>query len=100
MSAARTKAERLLAGETVVSREPGSSMEPIISHRQPVRIAPADWEEVRKGDIVYCKVHGRYYTHLVKAKNNKRGCLIGNNRGHNNGWTKAVYGKVIEIMPK
>ena len=75
MSQGRAKAERLLAGETIVSREPGNSMVPIIGHRQPVRIAPATWETVAKGDIVFCKVRGRYYTHLVKAKSLKRGCL-------------------------
>ena len=94
-----TKAERLQAGEIIVSRESGNSMVPVIKHRQPVRIAPATWEEVEKGDIVFCRVRGHYYTHLVKAKNEKRGCLIGNNTGHNNGWTKAVFGKVIEILP-
>ena len=40
------------------------------------------------GDIVFCKVKGRYYTHLVRAKGD-RGVLIGNNHGKINGWTKA-----------
>lgn len=65
---------------------------------QPVRIAPATWESVEEGDIVYCKVHGNYYTHIVHAKNQDRGYLIGNNHGHINGWTKYVYGKVIEVL--
>ena len=75
-------------------------MTPIIGHRQPVRIAPTTWDTVEKGDIVFCKVRGRYYTHLVKATNLKRGCLIGNNQGHVNGWTKAVFGKVVEILKR
>jgi hypothetical protein len=99
MSQGHSKVERLQAGETIISREPGNSMVPIIKHRQPVRIAPATWQEVERGDIVFCKVRGHYYTHLVKAKNQKRGCLIGNNSGHNNGWTKAVFGKVLEVLP-
>ena len=53
---------------------------------------------MKVGDIVYCKVKGNYYTHLVKATNSKRGVLIGNNRGGINGWTKAVYGKVVKIL--
>ena len=54
--------------------------------------------EVEEGDIVYCKVKGNFYTHLVKAKNSDKGLLIGNNRGGINGWTKNVYGKVVEII--
>jgi len=93
-----SKVEKLLKGETIVSKEPGNSMVPKIKHRQPVIIAPCKWEDVEKGDIVYCKVRGRIYTHLVKAKSDSKGCLIGNNRGHINGWTKQVYGKVINIL--
>jgi hypothetical protein len=92
------KIERLKAGETIVSREPGNSMVPLIKHRQPVRLAPATGEEVEPGDIVYCRVKGNVYTHLVKAKNEKLGVLIGNNRGGTNGWTKQVFGKVIEVL--
>ena len=73
-------------------------MLPLLKSKQPVRIAPATWEEVEPGDIVYCRVRGNVYTHLVKAKNEKRGVLIANNRGRVNGWTKAVFGKVIEIL--
>lgn len=92
------KAERLLAGETIISKEPGNSMTPKIKSRQPVKIVPATWEDVDVGDIVYCKVKGRHYTHLVKAKDPKRGCQIGNNHGHINGWTKRIYGKVVETL--
>ena len=90
--------EKLLAGETIISKEPGNSMTPILKSRQPVRIEPATWEQVEVGDIVYCKVRGNVYTHLVKAKSSERGCQIGNNHGYINGWTKNVYGKVIEIL--
>jgi len=72
-------------------------MTPLLKSRQPVRIAPVTIDEVDVGDIVYCKVRGNCYTHLVKAKSS-RGCLIGNNHGRINGWTKQVYGKVIEIL--
>lgn len=92
------KAQKLMAGETIVSREPGNSMTPILKSRQPVRIEPTTWEKVSKKDIVFCKVRGHFYTHLVKATDPKRGCLIGNNHGHVNGWTKNVYGKVVEIL--
>jgi hypothetical protein len=92
------KIQRLFAGETIVSREPGNSMLPILKSRQAVRLEPTTWEACQEGDIVYCKVRGNLYTHLVKGKNSKRGLLIGNNHGHLNGRTKQVYGKVIEIL--
>lgn len=88
----------LCMGETIISREPGNSMVPKIKSRQPVRIEPCGWEDVSPGDIVYCKVKKNFYTHLVKSVG-KRGCLICNNKGRINGWTKDVYGKVIDILP-
>ena len=92
------KVEQLLRGETIISKEPGNSMTPILMSRQPVEITPCTWENVEVGDIVYCKVRGGLYTHLVKAKNEKRGVQIGNNHGHINGWTKNVYGKITKIL--
>lgn len=92
------KLERLMNGETFVTNEKGNSMVPLIHSGQDHMLAPIKLEEVEVGDIVYCKVRGKFYTHLVKAKNEDKGLLIGNNRGHNNGWTKQVYGKVIEVL--
>jgi hypothetical protein len=92
------KLERLENGETFITKEKGNSMNPLIKSGQEHRLAPATWESVNVGDIVYCKVSGNYYTHLVKAKNLDKGCQIGNNRGGINGWTKQVYGKVIEVL--
>lgn len=92
------KLEKLLNGETFVTSEKGNSMIPLIYSGQNHKLEPATWENVEIGDIVYCKVHGRFFTHLVKAKNKEKGCQIGNNKGHINGWTKQVYGKVIEIL--
>lgn len=97
-------AERLQAGATFVNREGGNSMTPILKSRQPVRLAPVTvtqdnehgldkvaytrgWTRIKEDDIVFCKVRGNFYTHLVKAYNPKRGYLIGNNHGHLNGWT-------------
>jgi hypothetical protein len=92
------KVDKLLNGETIISKEPGNSMTPILKSKQPVRLEPITWDKVVKGDIVYCKVKGNLYTHLCHGTNEKRGCLIGNNHGHMNGWTKNVYGRVIEIL--
>lgn len=99
MSIGQMKADRLLSGETIISREPGNSMLPILKSRQPVRLQPCFWHECEAGDIVFCKVRGNFYTHLVKATNDRRGCLISNNRGRENGWTKNIFGKVVEILP-
>jgi hypothetical protein len=92
------KLERLMNGETFVTSEKGNSMVPLIHSGQEHMLAPTTLEEVEVGDIVYCKVRGKFYTHLVKAKNQDKGLLIGNNRGYNNGWTKQVYGKVIQVL--
>lgn len=92
------KLEQLLMGKTIETSEKGNSMVPLIKSGQKHILSPATIDEVSVGDIVYCKVHGRFYTHLVKSKNDIRGCLIGNNRGGTNGWTKHIYGKVTQIL--
>ena len=92
------KLERLLNGETFTTSEKGNSMVPLIKSGQEHILSPISIEEVEVGDIVYCKVKGNFYTHLVKAINKDQGLLIGNNRGGINGWTRNVYGKVIEVL--
>jgi hypothetical protein len=92
------KLDRLLKGETFTTNEKGNSMSPLIKSGQDHILAPVKLEELVNGDIVYCKVRGNFYTHLVKAISKERGVLIGNNRGNINGWTKQVYGKVIKII--
>lgn len=92
------KLEKLQNGETFVTSEKGNSMVPLIKSGQDHKIIPITLEECEVGDIVYCKVKGNFYTHLVKAKHDKKGVLIGNNKGGINGWTKHVYGKVIEVL--
>lgn len=92
------KLERLLNGETFITKEKGNSMIPLIYSNQEHEITPITWEECNEDDIVYCKVKGNFMTHLVKGKNGNKGLLIGNNKGHINGWTKQVYGKVTKIL--
>lgn len=89
------KLERLLKGETFLTSEKGNSMVPLIYSGQEHTIIPAGWSDCKVGDIVYCKVKGRFYTHLVKAINPLKGVLIASNKGTINGWTKQVYGKVL-----
>jgi hypothetical protein len=90
------KLEKLQNGESFITSEKGNSMTPILKSGQDHKLVPATWEDVDVDDIVYCKVKGHFYTHLVKAKNDEKGCLIGNNKGGINGWTKQVYGKVVK----
>ena len=92
------KLERLQNGESFITSEKGNSMVPLIKSGQDHKLEPAGLDDIEVGDVVYCKVKGNYYTHLVKAKNKDKGCLIGNNKGGINGWTKNIYGKVIEIL--
>ena len=92
------KLEKLQNGETFETSEKGNSMIPLIKSGQHHILKPITWEKCEVGDIVYCKVKGNYYTHLVKKYDVTKGLLIGNNRGSINGWTRAVYGKVIQIL--
>lgn len=71
----------------------GNSMTPKIKNGEKVTIS-SDISDIKKGDAVFCKVNGFYYVHLVKAIKNGE-WLIGNNHGHDNGWTNKVFGKVI-----
>ena len=92
------KLEKLQNGEKVITSEKGNSMSPLIKSGQDPELSPISIDNVEVGDIVYCKVKGRFYTHLVKAIDPKKGCLIGNNKGIINGWTKSVYGKVTKVL--
>lgn len=95
------KAERLLSGETITTKERGNSMVPLIHSNQEHVLAPVDsWEDIEVGDICYVRLSGgRHYTHLVTAKDDKRGLQISNNKGYVNGWTKNVLGKVVKVLP-
>lgn len=89
-------ADRLAKGETVQFRPRGNSMLPIIKSGQLVTIAPST--DLYIGSIVFCKVKGNFYVHLVKAIKEDR-YLISNNKGHENGWVglKQIFGKVMKI---
>jgi len=72
----------------------GNSMIPIINSGQRLRFEKIDEYEV--DDIVFCKVRGRYIkAHKITKKNRKKGYMISNNHGRDNGWTKTIYGKAI-----
>lgn len=72
----------------------GNSMLPILKSGSLLTFKKNDNYKI--GDIVFCKVKGRYIDahKIVKTETNK-GFLIANNKGFENGWTKTIYGKVI-----
>lgn len=86
------KIQRLLNGESFITSEPGNSMLPLYKSNEKHLVTPIKWEDCKVGDVVFCKVHGSCVTHKVYAIDKEKGCLIGNNKGHMNGWTKNVYG--------
>lgn len=89
--------EPLSEGKTVKVRGMGNSMTPLLQSGDTVTVEPITSDtKLEKGDIVIAKVKGRVYLHLIKGT--KKGqVLIGNNHGHDNGWTSEnqIYGKVI-----
>lgn len=91
--------ERLQKGETVQIRPSGHSMTGKVNHRDLVTLTPIDPDNVIVGDIVLVRVKGNVYLHLVKAIDNQKRFLIGNNRGKLNGWVgrNAIYGKAILV---
>ena len=95
-------AKKLQSGLTGKIIGIGNSMLPLLKSRQPVICEPVtDETELKKKDIVLCKVKRYYYLHLIHGiKNNGEQFLIGNNHGHMNGWISRnqVYGKVVEIL--
>ena len=95
-----TTASHLIAVETCKVTGFGNSMNLILKSRQAVICEPVtETTELKKKDIVLCKVNGRCYLHLIHAIK-EDAFLIGNNHGHMNGWTprRNVFGKVVEIL--
>lgn len=94
---------RLAAGENVKRRETGNSMTPRISSREEIEYTPVHSpDDVKEGDVVWCKVKGNHYTHLVKAKRQDGDAwrfLIGNNKGGLNGWIgfENVFARAVSV---
>jgi hypothetical protein len=69
-----------------------------IESGQLVTVEPVGDRQLKKGDIVLCKVNGSQYLHLVKAIQGER-YQIGNNIGRINGWIGigSIYGICTDI---
>ena len=89
--------EKLKKGETVQFRPKGNSMEPKISSGNLVTVEPVA-APIEKGDVVFCKVGGKYFVHLVYSVKNSR-YQIGNNKNHINGiiGKENIFGKVVKV---
>lgn len=73
----------------------GNSMLPIIKSGSLLFYSKK--ENYQVGDIVFCKVKGRFIdAHKIIKEDKHKGFLIANNHGWENGWTKTIYGKVTK----
>jgi hypothetical protein len=79
----------------------GNSMTPKIDSGDEVVVKKVGQYYV--GDIVYAKVKGSYYLHLLSAIDESQGRYqISNNHGHVNGWVKpdAIFGVCVKVKNK
>jgi len=75
----------------------GNSMLPILSN--PSTNTYRKQDIYKKGDIVFCKVRGRFIdAHLITKVAADGQYMISNNHGHDNGWTKTIYGRVVKSV--
>ena len=73
----------------------GNSMLPILKSGSLLTFEKATTYEI--GNIVFCKVKGKYIdAHKIIKHDANKGYLIANNHGYENGWTKIIYGRVVE----
>jgi hypothetical protein len=94
-------AEHLKNGETCKVVGFGQSMTPILKSGQPVICVPVTKEtELKKNDIVFCKVKGKYYLHKISSIKNGVSYQISNNHGHVNGTISKsnIYGLVTKFL--
>jgi SOS-response transcriptional repressor LexA len=77
----------------------GNSMLPVLKSGSLLTFIKSNAYEI--GDIVFCKVRGRFIdAHKIVKTDANKGFLIANNHGFENGWTKMVYGKAIRCEYK
>jgi SOS-response transcriptional repressor LexA len=89
----RLKAELESAGEGKMKAF-GQSMLPILKSGTLLTFRQQEVYEI--GDIVFCKVKGRYIdAHKITKKDPNKGFLIANNHGYENGWTRRIFGRAF-----
>ena len=93
----------LLEKGEVTWKPHGNSMTPKIDSGDQVVVKKVDLAALRVGDVVYAKVKGSYYLHLLSAIDESGNRYqISNNHGHVNGWVTAdnVFGLCVQIKEK
>jgi len=95
MSWASRAIEELKNGNETQVKPRGHSMKPRVKDGQVVTLCPCKPEDLVMDSVVLVKVRGNVYLHEIKAIDGNR-FLIGNHRGHVNGWVGAncIYGKM------
>lgn len=74
----------------------GNSMTPILKTGGKLTFVKQESYEI--GDIVFCKVKGRYIdAHKITKIDLQHGYMIANNHGWENGWTHTIFGKAIKV---
>lgn len=90
-------AEKLKLGETITYREYGNSMLPRLKSGVLVTVAPCKIEDLKVGDVAFSKVKGSYFLHYVSAIGQDGRVQISNASGFVNGWTRAIFGKLVSF---
>lgn len=77
-------------------------MHPRIPSGSLITLEPVEIDDLEVGDAVFCKVKKSIFVHQVsaiKGSGDKKMVQISNLRGHVNGWTRKVWGRVIHVEP-
>jgi hypothetical protein len=86
----------LAASQTCKMKVFGRSMLPIIESGSKLTFQATNDYQV--GDVVFCKVKGRYIdAHKITKIDSQGRFMIANNRGRENGWASQIYGRVVEV---
>jgi hypothetical protein len=77
----------------------GSSMLPLLPN--PSTCTYLRQDDYTVGDIVFCKVKGRYIdAHKITKKGADGRYMISNNHGYDNGWTRQIFGRVVRAVDR
>ncbi|MGD9729891.1 MAG: S24 family peptidase [Nitrospiraceae bacterium] len=85
----------LARGQDAQMRVFGNSMLPLIQTKSTVTLRRTNDYQV--GDVVFVKVGGNIYVHKITKVDEQGRYMIANNKGRENGWTSAVYARVIAV---
>ena len=88
--------ESLASSGVHVMKVTGQSMKPKIQSGSVLSFQKTD--DYQKGDVVFCLVGSRYIdAHLITKVADDGRFMISNNHGHDNGWTRKIFGRVVKV---